>query len=220
MNMEKGYEQKSNSIGLDKLRELKEAKRDWGQRHPRLFRFVSASLIPLALLAAGCEGEKNKGDGDDRLAGPEYKQNNKNTTEAKWLFEKIAGDRYVMEGAGATIDLGGGDYYFLDQDDLADLSSFVQTQKNESPFLQSGDKKFGRTEEKAIAIAGEKMIRQVGEKVSAEELPYQLRASEKARVDLGDWLEETADESLETKTEEEAKPSDEKHVNPDLADFL
>lgn len=217
--MEERLKKENTSKGLEKMRELKDSKFDWSSRYPRLRRFILASFIPVALLAAGCEGGE-KGDVNDQEAGSEHKQKNENITEAKWLFEKIAGDRYELSDDGATVDLGAGEYYFLDYNDLADLSSFVQTQKNESPFLQSGDKKFGRTEEKAIVIAGEKMIRQIGQKVSAGELPDQLRDTEKARIDLRDWLEETEDKASEAKTGEETKPSTEKRINPDLADFL
>ena len=214
--MEGKFEQKNTSAGLERLRGLKDSNRDWGQRHPRLSRFVSASLIPLALLVAGCT-EGSEETAGSKVPGVENKEG-QDFNEAKWLLGKIAGDRYVVESGGATIDLGGGDYYFVDNNDLLKLSDFVQGRKSESLFLQAGDKKFGRAEEELITLAGEKLIRQIGEKVLAEELPDQLRTSEKARVDLSDWLED-GDGGREQKTKEEELPS-EKHINPDLADFL
>ncbi len=180
-------------------------------RYKRLKRFLIASTVPIALLAAGCSESSNKSDFGTKDPKIEKILKDKREVEndVKILHDclvRVAGGEAsfdISEDGDYLVRVDGSKYYRLDDESAEKVLSVA---KENMPWGS-----FEVAEEKFQTEAVRKAILDFGQLVNFDQLTPELKEAESVRQ------ENPLTNSQELKPKSE---SSETKINPDIKDFL
>lgn len=189
-------------------------------RFTRFRRFLIASTIPLALLAAGCSGQSSsKPDsvpGGSKIGEKQHNQDIEKA-EKKMLTDclmRVAGGESSFDilDNGDFALMAGGNYYRLDTGAKEQILLIV---KENAPSTDLGSD-FKRAEEKIQTEVVKKAVKNIGQPMSLEELTPKLQDTVKNAQSIHNQLNKQKSVSR-TK---DAGIGPQVWTNPDAKDFL